>query len=121
MRFTLKNVVHLPSLIFNNIPIQFVDHHKHLRITFSCDGKWNKHVENILQSALKVISIMRILKYKFRRLDLSQMCISYVRSILEYFSIVWDGCSEQNVLEKLQHEGARIVTGLTRSVSVNNS
>ena len=48
--------------------------------------------------------------------------ISYIRPILEYSSIVWDGCSEQNVelLEKLQHDGARIVTGLTRSVSLNN-
>ena len=51
MLFTLRNVDNFPSLIFNNTPIQFVDHHKHLGVTFSCDGKWNKHVENILQSA----------------------------------------------------------------------
>ena len=30
MLFTLRNVDNLPSLIFNNTPIQFVDHHKHL-------------------------------------------------------------------------------------------
>ena len=65
---------------------------------------------------------MRKLKYEFSRLALNQIYISYVRPIIEYSSIVWDGCSEQNadLLEKLQHEAARIVTGLTRSVSLEN-
>ena len=62
MLFTIRNVDNLPSLIFNDTPIHLVDHHKHLGVTFSCDGKWNKHVENISQSALKVIYIMRKLK-----------------------------------------------------------
>ena len=80
---------------------------------FSCDGKWNKHVENILQSGLKIVGIMRKLKYDFSRLVLNQIYISYVRPIIEYSSIVWDGCSEQNadLLEKLQHEAARVVLG----------
>ena len=123
MLFTLRNVDNLPSLIFINSLIQFVDHHKHLGVTFSCDGKWNKHVENILQSALKVIGIMRKLKYEFSRLALNQILYtSYVRAFIEYSSIVWDGCFEQNadLLEKLQYEAARIVTGLTRSVNLEN-
>ena len=39
--------------------------------------------------------------------------------LLEYI-VVWDGCSDYNTntLEKIQHEGARIVTALTRSVSI---
>ena len=39
---------------------------------------------------------------------------------LEYSSIVWDGCTTQdlNSLQKLQNEAARIVTGLTCSVSL---
>ena len=42
--------------------------------------------------------------------------------IPEYSSIVWDGCSVMcsESLEKLQNEVARIVTGLTRSVSLEN-
>lgn len=44
-----------------------------------------------------------------------------MRPILEYASIVWDGCTdyEKRSLEKLQYEAARIVTGLTRSVSID--
>ena len=50
------------------------------------------------------------------------MYISYVLPILEYSSIVWDGCTSQEsqTLEKLQNEAARIVTGLTKSVSFFN-
>ena len=46
----------------------------------------------------------------------------YVRPILEYSPIVWDGCSvfSSNSIEKLQNEAARIVTGLTRAVSLEN-
>lgn len=49
------------------------------------------------------------------------MYISYVRPLLEYSSVVWD-CTEQDKysLELLQNEAAGIVTGLTRSVSIEN-
>ena len=51
---------------------------------------------------------------------MNQIYVSYVRPLLEYSSIVWDGCTveQSNSLEKLQNEAARIVTGLTRSVSL---
>ena len=65
---------------------------------------------------------MRKLKYRFTRQALNQMYVSYVRPLLEYSSIVWDGCSDQdkNALERLQNEAARIVTGLTKSTSIPN-
>ena len=65
---------------------------------------------------------MRKLKYRFSRQALYQTHMSYIRPTLEYSSIVWDGCSEQDktALERLQHEAARIVTSLTRSTSIAN-
>ena len=63
---------------------------------------------------------MRRLKFTLSRAALNQIYLAYVRPILEYSSIVWDGCTTQdlNSLEILQHEAARVVTGLTRSVSL---
>ena len=80
------------------------------------------HIENILTSAAKIVGIMRRLKFKFTRVALNQIYLSYVLPVLGYSSVVWDGCSSQdsNALEKLQNEAARIVTGLTRSVSLEN-
>ena len=72
-------------------------------------------------SASKVLGSMRALKFKLKRSTLNQIYISYMWPILEYASIVWDGCNdyEKDSLEKLEYEAARVVTGLTRSVSID--
>ena len=94
--FTLKQFVQFPNLIFNNTLIQFVNDHKHLGLTLSNTGNWHRHIENILASAAKVIGIMRKLKFKLSRVALNQIYFSFVLPILEYSSIVWDGCSQQD-------------------------
>ena len=65
---------------------------------------------------------MRRLQFTLTRAALNQIYLSCVRPVLEYSSIVWDGCSvfSSNSIEKLQNEAARIVTGLTRSISLEN-
>ena len=65
---------------------------------------------------------MRKLKYSLNRNALKQMFMSYLLPIVEYASVVCDGCSEQDsvTLQKIQNEAARHVTGLTRSVSLEN-
>ena len=122
MLFTLRPLDFLPILNFNDSIINFVESHKHFGITLTFNGQWHTHIETILCSAYKVLGIMRKLKYRFTRQALNQMYVSYVRPLLEYSSIVWDGCSEQDktALERLQNEAARIVTGLTKSTSLVN-
>ena len=112
----------LPQIFFDGIPINFVTEHKHLGLAFNNKGRWGKHIENIVTSASKIIGIMRKLKYSFSRQALNQIYMSYVLPILEYSSIVWDNCTvyEAEALDKIQNEAARIVTGLTRSVSLAN-
>ena len=111
-----------PMLLFENIPVQFVDSHKHLGVSLSKNGKWHDHIDNLLKSASSILAMMRKIKYSVNKKTLSQLYTSFLRPILEYSSVVWDGCtqSEQDSLEKIQHEAARIVTGLTRSVSLSN-
>ena len=67
MLFSLRPVTQLPSLVFNNTFVNFVDSHKHLGVTLSDDGQWHAHTENILSSAYKILGIMRKLKYTFSR------------------------------------------------------
>ena len=67
---------------------------------------------------------MQLVKYVAARacypLSLSAIYVSYLSLIVEYSSVVWDGFSEQDsqTLRKIQNEAAQIVTGLTRSVSL---
>ena len=108
-----------PSLIFNNTILDFVDNHKHLSLKLSSDGKWHAHIDNILTSASRTLGILRSLKYKLCRKALNQIYLSYLRPLLEYASVVWDGCTlyEKKKPDQIQYEAARLVTGLTRSVS----
>ena len=50
------------------------------------------------------------------------MYMSYLLPIVEYASVVWDGCSEQDsqTLQKIQNEAARLATGIYRSASLEN-
>ena len=69
-----------------------------------------------------MLGVLRSLKFKLKRKMLNQLYIPYLRPLIEYASVAWDGCTvgEKQQLEHFQSEAARIVTGLTRSVSVEN-
>ena len=120
--FTTQKNVRLPQLYFDNIPVNFVESHKHLGLTLGHDGKWHDHIYNVLKSASKVLGIMRSLKFKVSRKSLNTIYVTHLRPIIEYACVVWDGCAlyEKELLDKIQHEAARIVSGLTRSVSLSN-
>ena len=53
----------------------FVNHHKHLGITFSRDGKWHEHINTILSSASKILGMMRKLKFTLHRKALNQIYV----------------------------------------------
>ena len=66
--FTLKIFERFPNLVFNDTQIKFFDDHKHLGLIFSNNGKWHKHIDNILNRASKVVDIMR--KFKLHLVEL---------------------------------------------------
>ena len=109
----------MPGLKFENTYIKFIESHKHLGLTLSYNGQWSDHINNIKTSAAKIVGIMHKLKFSLSRSALNQIYLSYLLPTLEYASFVWDRCTAQNadMLDKIQNEAARIVTGLTRSVS----
>ena len=111
----------MPLLKYEKTHINFVESHKHLGQTLSFDGKWIDHIHNVKNSAAHILGIMRKLKFSFSRNSLNQIYFSYLLPVLEYASIVWDGCATHNsdTLDKIENEAAPIVTGLTRSVSLN--
>ena len=75
MLFTLRLVDSLSNIIFYGTPIKFVTEHKHLDLTFSNNGQWHSHSENIIKSASKVIGIMRNIT-KTRLYKYIENCIS---------------------------------------------
>ena len=99
--------------------------HEHLGLTLSSTLSWQSHILKIHQKASKKLNLLKPLKYDLSRYTLEVLFKSLARSSLEYADVVWDGCSESdsNLLESLQIDGARVVSGAltgTNRVSLLN-
>ena len=83
-------------------------------IYLSANNKRTKHIDSIIMTASNQVSYLSKLKYKLSKDTLNKLNCTYIRPLLEYGSEVWDGCSinDNNRLEQIQLNAARIVTGL---------
>ena len=110
-----------PPLIMDNVVITEVDRHRHLGITFSSDLNWQNHITEIKTKAWQRLNILRAFKFKFDRRSLERMYVSFIRPTLEYSGAVWDNCNDQDkkLLENIQIEAMRIVTGATKLCSIS--
>jgi hypothetical protein len=110
-----------PILKLNNQQIEPVDHHKHLGVHLSKDLTWKKHASEIAKKAARCVGILRRLKFKIDRASLETLYKSFVRPILEYADSVWDVPDSNrhglDILENVQTEAARVVTGATARCS----
>ena len=115
-----SNPINHPSVFMNNHQITEVKEHKHLGIFFSGDLSWHNHIDYVKSKAWQRINIMRTLKYKLDRVSLETIYTTFIRPILEYGDILFDNCNENEKyeLDKIQYEAARITTGATKLVSI---
>ena len=111
-----------PPILMNNTIIQEVENHKHLGITLSSSGTWHEHISSIKQKAWQRINALRKFKFTLDRHSLEIMYKTFIRPTLEYADTVWDNITlaEQDDLERIQLEAARIISGATRLVSFEN-
>ncbi len=80
---------------------------------------WRSHILKIHQKASKRLNMLKPMRLTLTRNTLDTLYKSLVRSCLEYADIVWDGCNEtdNDLLEQLQYEAARLVTGAMKGTS----
>ena len=106
-----KNIY--PPLEMDGVLLTNVNSHKHLGVTLANNLSWNEHIEACAIKAGKCLDILNALKYKLDRKTLETLYFSFIRSQLEYASIVWDNCSQQlsDLLESVQYRAAKIVSG----------
>ena len=107
-----------PPIVMNNDHITEVDNHKHLGVVFENTCTWHL----IISKAWQRIYTMRKLKFILDIQSLQAIYISFIRPILEYADVAWTNCTkyEEDELEKIQIEAARIVIGSTKFVSISN-
>jgi hypothetical protein len=73
----------------------------------------------MLKSTSGQLSMLRKLIIKLNRENLEKLYFTSIRPLLRY---AWDGCTilDLNKIEKIQHEAARIITGLPKCASIES-
>ena len=120
MIFSAKKVKPLhPPLYLSNVQINEIFHHEHLGVTLTFNLSWRSHILKIHQKASKRLNMLKPMRLTLARKTLDTLYKSLVRSCLEYADVVWDGCNEtdSDLLEQLQYEAARLVTGAIKGTS----
>ena len=109
-------------LKMNDVTLTEVQEHKHLGVTLTKNLSWSVHITNISNAASKRLDIMTGLKNMLDRNTLEIMYKSFVRPLLEYSDMLWDGCFQKDAdkLEVLQHRAGRIVSGAIRGTPTVN-
>jgi hypothetical protein len=114
--FTRKNNVDCPNVYFGNPDniVTDVEMHCHLGLDFQINCKWKNHITKIYEKTCDRLKILRMLRHQVSRKVLINIYLSFIRPVLEYADIVWDNCTlhESNLLESVQVEAGRIITGL---------
>ena len=120
MCITNKTDLVLPTVYYKGCSVESVNTHKHLGITLTNNLTWNTHVDEICTKALRRLNLLSCLKYNLSRRALEIMYFSFIRPILEYGNILLTNCGTINndKMEKIQIQAARIVTGAIQSTSV---
>ena len=115
-QLTFTHTVHprRPTLSFDNCPIPSTASHTHLGLTLSTDLRFHDHVNNIIKKTNIALSPLYSVAKFLPRHILVQIYNMYIRPILDYGDIVYDGLitkSDMLRLERIQMRAARLATG----------
>ena len=113
--FTRRNINN-SSVHFGDMDnrVTDVNSHCHLGLDLQSNSKWGDYISKIDKKACDRLNILRMLKYQVERNVLINIYLPFIRPILAYGNLIWDNCThnEANLLESVQVEAGRIITGL---------
>ncbi len=103
----------VPPIMLGRSTLKQVFSHKHLGLILKPNLSWGEHISSIIAKANKRLFILKHYKYKLSRYALATGYMNFIRPIIEYGDVLYDSCTleQSNLIEKLQHEAARTVTG----------
>ena len=80
-------------------------------MNMSNDCSWSAHIKYVLET---IEYVMRSLTFTLDRRSLGTIYLSFIRPLLEYGGVIYDNLInfEQNKLDIIQNEAARIINGL---------
>ncbi|KAI8488338.1 hypothetical protein Bbelb_339340 [Branchiostoma belcheri] len=115
-----RNTPPLPLLSLGGEPVPFTSVAKGLGFIFDCKLSWHDHVQSLVSRASSRLHYLRLLtRQGMSVVDLVQIYLSLIRSVLEYGHELLVGCSKEqsDSIERVQKRALRIISlGGRRSV-----
>jgi len=113
-----------PNLHIGNIPLQYNEFPKILGVVMDPKLLWKNHIHNIIESANKRLSLLKIIssnKWGAETCTLRQFYISYIRPKLTYACEVWGGASNVHVhkLNTIQNAALRNCLGCLKTTPIS--
>ena len=68
-----------------------VESHNHLGLTLNQPGDWKDHINKMIIKVQGRLGLFRAMKYSLGRSSLDKMYKAFIRPLLEYCDVVWDG------------------------------
>jgi len=121
----MRKVFPEPDIKLNGTSIKVVQEAKFLGLTFDCRLNFLKHIENLKNSCLKALDILRVVGHTDWGADRTVLLRLYralIRSKLDYGCVVY-GSAPKSYLKKLDtihHQGLRIALGAFRTSPVQS-
>ena len=119
-----------PQLVFNGAQVSVVKEHKHLGLILEHDLSFEKHLEEKMGNAKRIIGVLRQLSKFLPLKALDQMYKALVRSHLDYCDVIYHiphiqkppplGITLHTLMEKverIQYQAALAITGTWQGTS----
>ena len=73
----------------------------------------------VYEKVSKRFNLLKRFKYRLSRETLTKLYKSFIRPVMEYADVLWDGCSFSlsDLLEHVQYQSAIVVTGAMKGTS----
>ena len=114
--FSNKKLKSNPNIYLKDVKINQVPEHKHLGLILSENMKWTTHIDYSIKKARKKLGLLRRQSQNLTMKQKIDIFNTMIRPILEYGSVIIDGCSTSDSLklESCQRFAALICTGAMR-------
>ena len=122
--FLVRNLVNHPKLIFDGVAVAKVNDQKHLGLILDSRLSFEKHINEKIIEAKKIVGILKHLSKFLPLKTLDQMYKVLVRSHLDYCDIIYHILSHQNQaplgvtlnsvmekIERIQYQSALAISG----------
>jgi len=124
MIFTRKRTIGVPSLKYNNIPIEYVSRYRFLGVTLDRTLSWGPHISELRDRCQSDLRLLRVVSSNGWGADstvLGRLYTALIRTKMDYASFLYATAADSHLikLDRVQYGAIRTILGMLRCTRVN--